>query len=146
MIIAIVIALLLMLCQVKNATLIDCQNDQKWKLMKTFSSRKSSNSLTSFGEYTKSTICENTQERERNPSNNEISLDKGKDYTYFIYNHIFTYCITSNKCHWEGEGYLQEDFLTSIKYGKEKKKSSNFIFFERLYHKFPYSHFLIVSI
>ena len=29
MIIAIVIALLLMLCQVKNATLIDCQNDQK---------------------------------------------------------------------------------------------------------------------
>ena len=76
MIIAIVIALLLMLCQVKNATLIDCQNDQKWKLMKTFSSRKSSNSLTSFGEYTKSTTCENTQERERNPSNNEISLIK----------------------------------------------------------------------
>ena len=38
--------------------------------------QKSSNPLTSFGEYTKSTICENTQERERNTSNNEISLDE----------------------------------------------------------------------
>ena len=38
--------------------------------------QKSSNPLTSFGEYTKSTICENTQERERNTSSNEISLDE----------------------------------------------------------------------
>ena len=39
--------------------------------------RTSSNTLTSFGECTKSTRCENTQEKERNPSNNEISLDEG---------------------------------------------------------------------
>ena len=41
-------------------------------------------SSTSFGECTKPIKCENTQEKERNPSNNEVALDEGEDYISFI--------------------------------------------------------------
>ena len=42
-------------------------------------------SSTSFGECTKPIRCENTQEKERNPSNNEIALDEGRGLYIFYH-------------------------------------------------------------